>query len=899
MFFPSDYDWLMATPIAEYTTTPYLPPAVQDLLSKISTIQRRCNDGRNGVLIPKAELRTYFEESNKLENLLEDLQIDNMFLSAVRNKCLIIFVILILLRQHDHIPKFADHDFLFDKRLPFVENDRGSWPVECHGFFGEFYKYQWAFCVKPWHEGSFTGDVFADAARFPISERNSLREGSNSSTFMIKLYTEYNHFQSKSDCFVQKICSLDHNKYYENEVTTYQLLMQQHDIKPNIVEFYGYFRYREELNMILEYANGGTLEQLFKTTPPNDTQFVSFWKNFSKVFVPLLRLHTIKHRSIDYEAIHQDIKPSNIIIHHANVSTTYDPVFKLIDFGFSRFQQRCPVNGDSIPDESGDQQYSAPEMCKSSGVLQRTQYYASYNIDTWSFGAVLSETIVWSVLGPSGIDRYRKKRESATKNHPRLNNAGYEGCFHDGKHVLREVKEMLVEAQNVAKRDSIALGIVSCMANLVNIMLEARLPRVSDINVRTSLESAFDFLRGPSYLNEVPKLMSPPTLPPGMQGERTTRWAQLVPSDKDEQSAELRSSSPMAPPPPRPSGRDPFASFIQGITAANAGPSSPKEVRFDPNIPALSPETARVSTTSPSRTQSVTGFPSLTIGAVLNQVILCKERKTVFTKSKTVRSALLRELDGYIDLAAKLSGRDQIFLFDNSESMLSHWLVPSGVVYTFEALAYLVKDFSPGGLQAYYGSAFEGLCKKNRDEIIKMITTIMPRPGRQSNMAGSFHYIWKDWWQKNCPRLGKSPSLKQTRKQRKVSITVFTDGLWKTSEGGFQGFGGVEKDIEEIFMTMFRSEVDPSTIGIQFIQFGQDPEGSKRLAHLQDKLRSNEISADIIDVEPSTGNVWKMLLGSFDRPATSQSPIPEAQRSVEAESPIATAKGKERERKRR
>ena len=54
-------------------------------------------------------------------------------------------------------------------------------------------------------------------------------------------------------------------------------------------------------------------------------------------------------------------------------------------------------------------------------------------------------------------------------------------------------------------------------------------------------------------------------------------------------------------------------------------------------------------------------------------------------------------------------------------------------------------------------------------------------------------------------------------------------------------------------------------VGIQFIRFGNDAIGKQRLEYLDnDKLQHYTVPMDIVDTEPSTGNVFKMLLASTD-----------------------------------
>lgn len=53
------------------------------------------------------------------------------------------------------------------------------------------------------------------------------------------------------------------------------------DVKsPNLMGFYGSFTQEQTFNIILEYANGGILEDYFRSTPPPSTarDRISFWR---------------------------------------------------------------------------------------------------------------------------------------------------------------------------------------------------------------------------------------------------------------------------------------------------------------------------------------------------------------------------------------------------------------------------------------------------------------------------------------------------------------------------------------------------------------------------------------------------------------------------------------------
>lgn len=59
-----------------------------------------------------------------------------------------------------------------------------------------------------------------------------------------------------------------------------------------------------------------------------------------------LLILTLGHR------IHQDIKPSNILLSHSGGQSLYDVDFKLADFGFMRFKEK-PERGQDVDGKDG------------------------------------------------------------------------------------------------------------------------------------------------------------------------------------------------------------------------------------------------------------------------------------------------------------------------------------------------------------------------------------------------------------------------------------------------------------------------------------------------------------------------------------------------------------------
>ena len=66
---------------------------------------------------------------------------------------------------------------------------------------------------------------------------------------------------------------------------------------PNIIELYASFKCRQlgSYNILMEYADGGNLEDFFKNTPrPSNSEEVAlFWRSLLKIFHGVDRIHLV------------------------------------------------------------------------------------------------------------------------------------------------------------------------------------------------------------------------------------------------------------------------------------------------------------------------------------------------------------------------------------------------------------------------------------------------------------------------------------------------------------------------------------------------------------------------------------------------------------------------------
>lgn len=103
---------------------------------------------------------------------------------------------------------------------------------------------------------------------------------------------------------------------------------------------------------------------------------------------------------------------------------------------------------------------------------------------------------------------------------------------------------------------------------------------------------------------------------------------------------------------------------------------------------------------------------------------------------------------------------------------------------------------------------------------------------------------------------------KKRDQQKSLTIIVLTDGKWI---GNRYQPDAVDKAIEkfDVQLRQHAGLTPERSVSIQFVSFGNDPDALHRLDRLDNDLKYKGV-ADIVDTEPSNGDVYKMILGSID-----------------------------------
>ncbi|KAH7063887.1 hypothetical protein BKA63DRAFT_428685 [Paraphoma chrysanthemicola] len=797
--------------------------------------------------VPKLALREYLTRE-RVKKLLLISCTHSLRWEEVRNKYLAVFVILLSIEQETYIANFLQHNYLADTHLPF--HDPSAWPEQCRKFFKDFDQIQWQYCAQSLEPDDLHDKVLDPRIVVPLISQHVFKSG-DSKTSKVEVQPDYNCLlpssQRNTDVtapqyFVLKTSNLRYENLHKNEVRAYTILRHQDDISDNIVRFHGSWMQGDTCNILLEYVEGGTLEDLFLSNRPTAFDMLSFWTRLLDILKPVCRIHCQgDYKSYDMveHGVHQDIKPQNILVARDPSAATFFGTFKLADLGLTYLpaaeaNQREERSGRDVP---GTQMYSAPECFRPEAELftMKTVRPVDCKKDVWSLACVLSEAAVWCVLGPAGLTDYRDERRAQTTGLPEIHHTAYSGCFHDGQKVLSAV-EIFHDAVRASR--GVNDQIINDILSTIEEMFEYVGQRPDAMSALRRFEKALETARRISYRHPKPFQVSP-ELPHSLNGSPArpgdVRGLGLKQASTQQGHVQIR--------------RRPIKS-----TSTISQSSTSKASNCFYNTP--------MDTIHPSNLAKQGWY------ATVSQVShwLQNKRSSSLSSSRCPVSE---------EKLACLDGTDQIFIIDNSASMQPH---RQRVEETFAALSYIVKHFDRDGMDLYFTTSRVTDHAHHRTSMITKLSKVEYRGETQMDITLS-----KVLGSRNSKLRAISALLKSDNNWAK-SIYVFTDGKWHGEDDSLCG-------IPALIESVTRKISLRGTLGIQFIQFGNDEVGTRRLKELDDGLQklgimyvclpkrgstfTNSKARDIIDTEPHDGNVYKMLLGprseTWDKVSTTRS----------------------------
>ncbi|KAI1361677.1 hypothetical protein F5Y08DRAFT_12661 [Xylaria arbuscula] len=644
------------------------------------------------------------------------------------------------------------------------------------------------------------------------------------------------------------------------------------DVFKYFLGYYGCYIQGNKCVLLIEYANQGSLLEFFRRNwhlPCTVEEAQDLWLRLGQLIKGLALLHEGgRHHS----CLHQDIKPANIFVTGPDEALC----FKFGDFGTSSVT-RIAENGDAIgPDHGGDRIYSAPELCALDLDVAMAENI-TWGVDIWSFGCVLLDFGVWMVFHERGRLKFKKERIEETRSLGRmsLSNAGYAGAFHDGQKILSAVQNKIQEIQGLSN------PVADLAANMMEfiqreLLLSDDAERLTAQQLRKRYEDTVYGIRSRSSSN----VYRPESLVSQYSSTRSRTSIgkahnSEVSSFEDNKSEEVRRHK-VSPQPsvrllkarnsddnsyrqePPPVATNSWSRSITSPHAHGGGPSSSASssnltvtLRTRQNT-AIGPG-SRVGTgerPKPSRDMK----PEYTIGSILEWIPQRKARQA-------------HVLEWLAQLRKRVRGRDQIFIFDNSESMAEHW---PDVKRTGDALSYVVKDADPDGFDIHMTNDGEHIKRKDRKGLFDnygYLDQHRPRPDLSyCPMEAVLSRVLEEAVDKALTPPSALDRLR-SREIKGVSVYVLTNGVWesrRTHDAEVGEAAGVENAIRSAVKRLQEANKMRTFLTIQFISYGDDPEGRRRMIWLDDDIAHLTNGWDIVDTTHHTESAVKMIIGAID-----------------------------------
>ena len=174
----------------------------------------------------------------------------------------------------------------------------------------------------------------------------------------------------------------------------------------NIVQFYSYNKGVNEVNILLEYCNNGSIFELINK---NGFEEIRTYKYFSQVVNAVYFLHK-------NNLVHRDIKPENILLSGDKI--------KLCDFGWC-----CETNINNRKSFCGTFEYMAPEIIKDIPYGKP--------VDIWALGILLYELYF-------GVSPFSSNKENEEQTKEVINNIIQKKLFFNKKSISYDMKDLII-----------------------------------------------------------------------------------------------------------------------------------------------------------------------------------------------------------------------------------------------------------------------------------------------------------------------------------------------------------------------------------------------------------------------------------------------------------------------
>lgn len=434
---------------------------------------------------------------------------------------------------------------------------------------------------------------------------------------------------------------------------------------------------------------------------------------------------------------------------------------------------------------------------------------------------------------------YRSHRTLEAK---RKLNQDHGSLFHDGARALETVIEthsnILRSRQESNENDHITVQVLGLVSDMLQEDPEARVhTRYLYTKCDRLIKEAQEKLgiKAPNcedrYMDG--PVMIPPHTPPTVQ-----RQSQLSAPSRSHYQGMVPGSDTPSP--------SPQISHFSVASISQIEESEDPDAAQPPQAP--DPSNGDLS----SLRQCLYGSGGLTVSTITPEAIVQPQIRSVMKVQEGLKikeykkSRVKREWPGEANLAdleqrdhvehtllpakLQLTHRRQAFVVDNTESLKPH--LPE-VTQIIKLLPYMLKNSDPDGIDMYFTKSTRQLKFKKKTKVLLEALCEEKFVGI-SNITIRINQIFEDYKAKldSRPGAGRSPfrRTRSTLRTRPLNVYILTNGMW---EPGCDLASSIRLLVEDIR----RRSLPKDQVRIQFIQFGERPECTAKLQHLDSGLR--------------------------------------------------------------
>ncbi|KAK0653691.1 kinase-like domain-containing protein [Cercophora samala] len=482
------------TPAPLPTMTSDVGDAEKRFFEMLDKCRRKSYDNRHFYHPDDIKAWMLIEDENHITNvahLLQDVQSPSRFHTVARleDSAMVVFAVLVSIRCGNLLSGFLQYfreEGDLDRAIPDSINGTlklqfGRASADIADIISRFDQERWAFIpakIQRMHEQ--TAALKDRPFILPFCKKQLVGEGGTAVVYKVLIQEDLMPNTLRGELAGSEVEGEDLKKYYQLAVKSYKKdNWGPFDTERNnfqgirnivgIVKYLGCFEYNgsdhddfRDYNILLEYGEQDLEEYLADAYPPVlNSELINFWKKIFRLANTLDSFHNCTYVQPDgteklFNGWHGDIKPNNILY--------VQQQFKLADFGYAKFEGKSNQMSPTTEIMGVTYTYGAPE-CDPGRLRKKTSTKHIQEIDTWSFGCVLSSVATWVVLGSFAYDQYREFRRRAINNllEQRRAQGNHESPkahdgFHDGRHVLQAVKDWHQYLRNSMRRSDTITG---------------------------------------------------------------------------------------------------------------------------------------------------------------------------------------------------------------------------------------------------------------------------------------------------------------------------------------------------------------------------------------------------------------------------------------------------------